>query len=187
MIEGLMLASGGYFGSFYGGSIGDLLASWEQAGVFSYMLPFLLIFALVFGILTRVQVFKDNRAINGIIALVVGLLALQFDLVPIFFSEVFPRLGVALSVILALLILVGLFVDPDNKAVGYGLLGIALIIFIIVIVQTAGWVGWQSGFFWYDNWPAILGVLAFFGLLIAIIASVGPKRNIPALKMLGFR
>ena len=94
----VMLASHGFFGGgYYGGSIGNVLAYWEQAGFFSYVLPFLLIFALVYGILTRTQIFKDNRAVNGILALTVGLLALQFDFVPVFFSEIFPRLGVALA------------------------------------------------------------------------------------------
>ena len=98
---GMFFATYGY----YGGAIGDVLNQWEQAGFFSYVLPFLLIFALVFGILSSIQVFKENRAIDAIIALVVGLMALQFEMVPIFFAQVFPRLGVALSVILVILIL----------------------------------------------------------------------------------
>lgn len=170
---GLMLASHGFSGGFYGGTIGNLLFNLEQAGFFSYVLPFLLIFSLVFGILTRTQIFKDNKAINGIIALVVGLLALQFDLVPIFFSEIFPRLGVALAIILALLILAGLFFDPNNKFVGYGLLLVGVIIFLVVLIQTAGWLGWQSGFWWYDNWPTVIGIVAFLIIIIAIISSAG--------------
>lgn len=170
------------FGGFYGGDIGNLLSSLEQAGFFSYILPFLLIFALVFGILTRTQIFKDNRAINGIIALVVGLLALQFDLVPIFFSEIFPRLGVALSIILVLLILAGLFFDPNSKFVGYGLLVVGVIVFLVVLIQTSGWLGWPAGFFWFNNWPVILGAALFFIVIIAVINSVGPKKTIPDYK-----
>ena len=87
--EGLFLASHGYFGGFYGGAIGNLLSVWEQAGVFSYILPFLLIFAVVFGILMQTKMFQQNRTINGIIALTVSLLSLQFAFVPVFFSEIF--------------------------------------------------------------------------------------------------
>ena len=173
----VMLASHGFFrGGYYGGSIGNLLAYWEQIGFFSYVLPFLLIFALVYGILTRTQIFKDNRAVNGILALTVGLLALQFDFVPIFFSEIFPRLGVALAIILVILILLGLFMDPDKSWPGYFMFGIATIIIIVVLVQTAGYVGWYAGYFWYDNWPGIIGILIAVGLIVAVIAS-GGKRN----------
>ena len=75
--------------SFPSGALGDFLSKWEQAGFFSYLLPFLLIFALVFGILTRVKIFKDNKVVNGIIALAVALMALQFNFVPQFFSQIF--------------------------------------------------------------------------------------------------
>lgn len=170
------------FGGYYGGSFGELLAYMEQVGFFAYVLPFLLIFALVFGILTRTQIFKNNKAINGVIAFVVGLLALQFNFVPVFFSEIFPRLGIGLAVILALLILAGLFFDPNNKWVSYGLLVIGVIVFIVVIIQTAGWVGWYSGFWWYDNWPKVLLVLVVIGILAAIIASAGPKKQVPEMK-----
>jgi len=173
------------FRGYYGGSFSELLVYMEQVGFFAYVLPFLLIFALVFAILTRTQIFKNNKAINGVIAFVVGLLSLQFDFVPIFFSEIFPRLGVGLAIILALLILAGLFFDPKNKFVNYGLLAVGIIVFLVVLVQTAGWVGWYSGYWWYDNWPKIILVLVVMGILAAIINSVGPtKRQLP--KMTGY-
>ena len=167
------------FGGFYGGNIGSLLATWEQAGVFSYVLPFLLMFSIVFGILMKTQIFKDNKGLNAIIALVIGLLALQFELVPIFFSEIFPRVGVALSVILVLLILVGLFFDPNNKFVGYGLLGVGVIIFLVVLTKTAGYLGWYTPYWWYANWQEILIYGGIFAIIAAIIASVGPSKTIP--------
>ena len=166
-------------GGFYGGTFGDVLSYMEQAGFFAYILPFLLIFALVFGILTKTQIFKDNKAINGIIALVVGLLSLQFDFVPIFFSEIFPRLGVGLIIILALLILAGLFFDPGSKLINYSLLAVGVIVFLVVLLQTFGWVGWASGFLWYDSWPTILMVIIVIALLAAVFNSVGPKKKWP--------
>jgi uncharacterized membrane protein len=168
-------------GGFYGGTFGNLLSQMEQAGFFSYVLPFLLIFALVFGILTRTQIFKDNKAINGVIALVVGLLSLQFDFVPIFFSEIFPRLGIGLAIILALLILAGLFFDPRNKLINYSLLVVGVIIFLVVLIQTFGWVGWTSGFLLYDSWPTIVMVIIVLAVLALIFNSVGPKKRLPRL------
>lgn len=172
-------------GGFYGGSIGSMLAYWESAGFFSYILPFLLIFALVFGILTRVKIF-DNKAINGVIALVIGLLALQFHFVPIFFSEIFPRLGVGLAVILALLILGGLFFDPDSKIVNYGLLGVGVIVFLVVLVQTFGWLGWGNINLLYYNWQGILGIIIFLAIIALIVGAGGKKRELPPYKAMMF-
>ncbi|MCX6749597.1 MAG: hypothetical protein NTW17_02535 [Candidatus Pacearchaeota archaeon] len=172
------------FGGFYGGEIGNLLASWEQAGVFSYVLPFLLIFAIVFGVLSKIKIFGENRALNAVIALVIGLLALQFDMVPIFFSEIFPRLGVALSILLVLIVLAGLFFDTsENKVLNYLLLGVAVIIFLTILVKTSGQLGWYSGYWWYANWKGIVGAAVIIGALVAIISSGGKRPVAPELKM----
>lgn len=153
------------------GWVGELFTQWDQIGFFSYLLPFLLIFALVFGILTKTKLFKENKAINSIISLVVGLIAIQFEKVPNFFSAIFPNMAIALVVILVFLILLGIFIDPNHPAITWILMGIGLIIFIVVIVQTAGSVGWSTGTWWQDNWVTIIGLVVIIVLVIAIIAS----------------
>jgi len=175
MLKSLVLASYTYFD---GTAIGDMLSQWDQAGFFQYLLPFLLIFALVYGILTQIKLFKDSKSINGIIALVVGLLALQFPMVPQFFAEIFPRLGIGLAIILVLLILMGMFIDPKSGAIGYTLLAVAGIIFIIVLVKTAGALGWSSGWWWQDNWPMIAGVV-FILIIIGIIVGGSKETSEP--------
>lgn len=164
------------FGGFYGGDIGNLLSYWEQAGVFSYVLPFLLIFALVFGIMNQIKLFESNRAINGIIALVVGLMALQFDFVPIFFSEIFPRLGVGLAILLVAMILMGMFA-PNRTWVTYTFFGISVIIFIVVLVKTVGWLGWQSSYFLQNYGGSLIGIGVFLVIIGVIIASSLPPKN----------
>ena len=182
MIEGFsFLASYGYF---EGGAIGNVLNMWEQAGFFSYLIPFLLIFALVFGILTRINIFtKDdktsNKAINGIIALAVGLMALQFPMVPRFFTALFPRLGIALAVILVLLVISGLFMDLKNKGWMVGLMVVSVIIVIAVLVSATWEFGFSFGSWWVYNWPTLIGILVFVGLIIAIIASANPLKQEP--------
>lgn len=163
--EMIALAS---YNAFSEGIIGDLLSKWEQMGFFSYLLPFLLLFALVFGILTRVQVFKDNRWVNGIIALSVALMALQFEFVPAFFSQIFPRVGVALAILLGIFIVAGLFMDPESKAVNYLLLGVGVLVIGLVLIQSAGELGWASGQWWENNWQMVIGAV-FLLILIAVI------------------
>lgn len=152
-------------GFFRGGLSGDIFTQWEQAGVFSYLLPFLLIFAVIFGILTRTEIFKDHKAVNAIIALVVALMALQFEMVPQFFSEIFPRLGVGLAIILIALILAGMF-SEKLSGIMYVVAGI---IFIVILVNTAGVLGWTSAFFWSESWPELLIVAAIIAGIVAVI------------------
>jgi len=166
------------YGFFRGGDIGNVLAQWQAAGVFSYALPFLLIFALTFGLLTRVGLFttkdasgeKSNKSINAIIALSVSLMALQFDFVSLFFSEIFPRFGVALSVILVILILGGLFMPMGNKGFSWILILVVMVIIGIVIFQSLGSFGYDAGYWWRNNLGSLLGWVVLIGLIIAVVA-----------------
>lgn len=161
--------------AFSTGALGDMFLKWEQAGFFSYLLPFLLLFSLVFGILTRVQIFKDNKIVNGIIALTVAIMALQFDFVPNFFSQIFPRLGVGLAIILVIFIIIGLFTDSKNNAINYVLFGIAIIVIGLILIKSSGAVGWQSGSWWGDNWQMIVGAVFLVIIVSVIVGSSSPK------------
>ena len=172
MLEGIIFQASGIF---QGGALGDLFSSWEQAGFFSLLLPFLLIFALVFGILTKLQIFKEARAVNAIIALAVGLMSLQFGFVTEFFSQIFPRLGVGLAIILGVLIVVGLFADPKSPIVNYVLLGIGIITIAVVVIQSSGALGWASGQWWESNWQVVVGAIFLFILIAVIVGSANPK------------
>ncbi len=173
MLKGMMMASA----AFPSGALGDLLNKWQEAGFFSYLLPFLLLFALIFGILTKINIFKDNKVVNGIIALAVSLMALQFSFVPDFFAQIFPRMGVGLAIVLGILIVVGLFAPKDSNAVNYVLLGIGVIIIGVIVIQSAGAVGWQSGQWWGENWSIIVGAIVLLVLIAVVIGSASPKDN----------
>ena len=181
MFEGLFLASHGFFGGAYGGgAFGRLLVTWEQAGIFSFVLPFLLIFAMVFGILTKINLFGENRSINAILALTVGLLSLQFSAVPFFFSEIFPRVGIGLSIILIVLIFTSMFSNPEDKWQMYIIWAVSVIIVIVILLQTATVTGFSNylpflGFYW----PEILGIGFFIVVIAVVVIGANPKSDTP--------
>jgi len=183
MVEGwIFLASYSYF---EGGTIGNLLNMWEQAGVFSYAIPFLLIFALIFGILSRMNIFKkadgtNNTAISGIIALAVALMALQFPFVPMFFAELFPALGIGLAIILVVLIVSGLFIDPENKGWMVGLMVVSVAVVIGVLLSASRSMGFIFGTWWRYNWLTLVSIGVFIALIIAIIVASRPVSEKPA-------
>ena len=174
MIKSLVLASYTYF---EGGYIGSMLSQWEQYGFFSYVLPFLLIFALIFGILSRLKIFttkdkeKPNNTVNGVLAFVVALMSLQFEFVPRFFSEIFPRLGVGLAVILAVIILLGFFM-PQKVWGDYVFFGIGAIILLVVLNKSFDIVGWTSGNLSPQTIDVIImGVIVIIVVLLIVAAS----------------
>jgi hypothetical protein len=181
MNGGIFLASYG----FSGGGLGDLFAQWESAGIFQYALPFLLIFAVVFGLLTKINLFGTkagpNKGVNAIISLAVAFMALQFNIVSVFFSEIFPRFGIAISVILVILILGGLFM-PTNKESNWFMVALAIIVFLvvgIVIYNSMRALGWGLGgggglsYVWYNYGPVII----FAAIVIAVLLITMTKKD----------
>ncbi len=152
--------------------IGSVLAQWQSAGVFDFLLPFLLIFAVVFGILNSTHILGGNKGIQIIIGFVIGLMALQLNIVPELFREIFPRLGVGLAVMIALLVLVGLFFTKKDWTgwVGYVIGGIGFVIFIIILSKSFERYGFYSSSYGeYAGW--IIGAVLIIGLIIAVATS----------------
>lgn len=181
MLEGFInLVS---YGLGTGGTLGNLLFTWEQAGIFSYALPFLLIFAMLFAILEKTDLFGKNKAINIILSLSIALMALQFNFVSYFFAEIFPRMGVLLSIILVAMILLSSFFDFGNKTVKYIFGGIVAIGTIIIIVQSfSGQLGfgWGLGSAWgltflFQQYSSII----FTFLILAVVIFAVAKFSTP--------
>lgn len=153
-------------------SLGDVLNSWSQQGVFAYGLPFLLIFAIVFGILGKSKILGENKGVQATIALAVGLLALQFNLVTDFYATIFPYAGIAIAILVVAIILMGLmFKELDWTK--YVFFGIGAILFVIVLFTSLSDFSMFGGFGygWADAWPAIMAGIVFLGIMGWVIFS----------------
>jgi len=158
-------------------NITDVLNQWADIGVFAYVLPFLMIFAVVYGILTKSGLLGENKGVNTAIALSVGLLALQFDYVSIFFASIFPMAGIGLSVLLVALILIGLFAGDDSKVVNVILLVLGIIIFLVILLTSFYEFSWWGGlgYGWSDSLPAIVVGVVIIAVIGAIVFGGGNK------------
>ena len=158
-------------------TITGVLNQWNEMGVFSYVLPFLLIFAVVYAVLSKIKIFEDNKGVNAVIAAAIGLLSLQFDFVSTFFATIFPKFGVGLAILMFILILMGLAYQGEGKAnlkwVGW-VAGIGVAIWAIY-----SWRFWgdELGFgFWIEqNFWALIVLGVIIGAVIAVVKSGGKK------------
>jgi hypothetical protein len=163
-------------------TITDVLNTWNDLGVFSYVIPFLLIFAVVFAILQKTKILGEEKGLLAIIAAALGLVSLQFDMVSEFYAIIFPRFGVGLSIFLVVLIFVGFFVKVDDEEdmakklvwLGY-VVGIGAVIWAISAWDewnaTGGFGGWFSENIW-----ALLILGAIIGVIALIVNSGKGKK-----------
>ncbi|MBS3074697.1 hypothetical protein J4447_04595 [Candidatus Pacearchaeota archaeon] len=158
----------------YDAGIGKVLGDFETLGIFAYVLPFILIFAVVFAVLDKIPIFQGKKGINMVIALAVGLLSLQFNVVTVFFGEIFPRAGIGLSVVIVALILAGAFIKwDDTSSHKWIFFGIGALAFIIITITSLSAFS-SPGFNWWDQYgSAIIILLIVIGLVVAVMVSKG--------------
>lgn len=170
----------------FSGEIGLVLQQWAQVGVFTYVIPFLLIFAIIYAILEKIHIFSENKGVNAVISMSIALLSLTFPgygsfagqpFVPGFFSIIFPQLGVGLAILITALILLGVFVPLGtdwNKDWGnYVLLLVGIITFLTILFNTfSGFnlFGFGSSYIWqvYGN-SIIAGIILIIILVLFFV------------------
>lgn len=162
--------------------IGMIFAQWQQAGIYEFVLPLLLVFAIVFGILNTTNIMGKQKNLQLIIAVVVALMSVTYSSrmnfsLGQFLGEAFPRLAVGLSVLLVIMILIGMFVPKDDRRFWLiGLAVIGVIIAIVVITKSFETFGFSGG--GYENYIGwIVGAILIVGLIIAVASSGGGEEG----------
>lgn len=152
----------------YGTSFSNLLNQLESLGFFAYILPFLLIFAVVYAILTKIDTFRDNKGAGVLIAVAIGLLALQLNYVPAFFQNIFPKFGIGVAILLIALILAGAFIS-GQQSYKWIFFGLGTLIFLIVTIASLS--DWQFiGSMWWQEYGAlVIVIVVIIGAVVGVI------------------
>ena len=167
--------------SMAGTTVTDGLNWFNNFGGFSYIIPFMLIFAVVYAILDKSKILGDNRGLLAIVSVSLGLLSLQFDFVSGFYANIYPRLGIGLSVFLSLMIFLGFFYPQDKEGKWSGsvkwigwLVGIGVVIWSFSSWDQWGYYSGFGGWFSENIWALIV----FSGIVAIIIyATRKPKEG----------
>jgi len=136
------------------------------------LLPFLLVFTVLFAILQKSQILgKDKKQIDAIVSLVVGLIVVSVGQASAIITGLMPVLAVALVVLLVFMILVGsVWEGKVNFGTGIKVtVGILAVITIVValLYNTGFWVNLRDLFSGLG--PNVVTNIVF---IIAIIAAV---------------
>lgn len=161
-------------------TIADALNSWNELGVFSYVIPFLLIFAVVYAILDKTRLLSnkenDNKGIIVIIAVAVSLLSIQLDIVATFFATIFPRFGIGISIFLVFIIFVGFFLPAAKDGEGLKNSWVGWVIAIAVIIWAISSWGQWSGASGVGGWfGEYVWSLVVLGIIVGVVILVSKK------------
>ncbi|MEM4230701.1 MAG: hypothetical protein QXF25_02400 [Candidatus Pacearchaeota archaeon] len=157
-----------------GFGFGELLTQLSQIGFFSYVLPFLLIFAFSYALLGMIPIFEKNKGAAAIIAIALGFLSLQLNFVPVFFATIFPKFGIGLSVLLVALILSGIFItkEGEGKTVyTWVFFGLGMLIFVVIAISSLSDYTMSLEGFWYRYGALIIVGALIIGAIVAVFVS----------------
>lgn len=129
--------------------IADLVAAGKEFGIFQFYLPFIMLFAIVYGLLQKSKIFGPKaKGINIIIALAASFFVMEYALsayLEVFFATFFAQtLGIFVGILGFLMItwlllaLVGEDYKPDAKKYVKYLVLIGAILAIATYISSGG-------------------------------------------------
>lgn len=152
-----------------------VLEMWRSAGLFDVVLPFILIFALVFAVLEKSHILGKNKAVHAIVSLALGFFAISVPWLNSFFAVLFANAAIGFAILLVVVLFLGFFITDNQQTWWIWVGGIfAVAIFFWVLsrsLQQHGLIGDVYGWF-YTN--PFIGSLIIYGIpvLLMIIAVI---------------
>src|SRR3989344_1405266 len=98
----------------------DVIGTLKDIGVFQFYLPFLIVFAIIYGLLQKVEIFgPKGKPINIIVSLVIAGFVLVYVPIGITFSQFLTNFAGNTIVVIITLIAVVLFVSLISSGFGF--------------------------------------------------------------------
>lgn len=161
------------------------LQQWQTIGIFDIMIPFFLIFAILFAILQKTQIFQGRKAIDTIVALSFSALAILNPFVTDLMKIVLENTVIAVLIMVAIMLIFGLILG-SHKPKAWNFFGwiIGVIIAIWLIGRVADYyelyypgTALFSTMWWSNNLPWMIPILLIVIFAIVIISSGGENKK----------
>lgn len=163
-------------------ALGVTIEFFRRFGVFDVILPFLLVFTVVFAILQKSEILgKGQKNIDAMVSFVVAMLVVAATKIVGIINESLPAVVLLVIVSMSFLLLVGMFVKPGEifeNLKGTWVKLLMVLLFIAVLLVFLGNIRLESGDSWLeyslnyvtDYWSgAVVGSILLVVIFIAAI------------------
>ena len=148
-----------------------------------FILPFLLIFFIVFGLLEKTKLFgTDKKQLNALVAFIIGLIFVAVTFPTIVVSNLILFLSIALVIMFVGLLLWG-FVSGGEAKIGdknwiKWVAGIVIVVAVIIAVLWAmGIEGKTFDLLFYQGWSKSFWTNAFFIVAIGVALALAMRKS----------
>ena len=136
------------------------------------ILPFVILFAVVYAILQKTKTLGDNKTLNIVVSLALALIAVSFASPTNIITKIIPLFAIAIIVVLVLTMIFAFSEGKEkfemNKGIKYAIWGTTGFAIIVVIL-------WASGIWTYlteKTNSELLWNIIFFVIIAAVIGIV---------------
>lgn len=167
-------------------SFANLAQYFQQYGVMDFLLPFILVFTIVYAVTSRLPLFKDQKQFRVVIALVLALIfvvphitgtyPLGYDPVQVM-NESLPSISLVSVAAIMVLLLMGIF-GADFTATAAPWIALLSLGFVAYIfgASLGLWRGPYDVFYWWSSEiTELMIVLLIFGLVVWFVVKE-PRR-----------
>ena len=169
--------------------LGKAVEFFRDFGLFDIVLPFLLVFAIVYAVLDKTRIlgsYKDKsgdqpqKNLNAVVAFVIAMLVVAAANIVSVINEALPNIILLLVVLISFLVLIGVFAEQgkffemsgykNSTAVFVGLIFIGVVLIFLGAIRDKNGKSWlEHTFNWIaEQWPGPI----FDSLIIFILAIV---------------
>ncbi len=154
----------------------DVINILVKIGLYDVILPFILIFSISYGLLERNKVLSENKNINAVVSLVLGLLIVAaanlLNMVNLGVTY-FVLVIIGLIIMLVITKLVNKDWTPGKWPLGIGF----LFLIIIALVLFGNLINWEKLFKFLEPIIPLLIFLAIIGLILWFVMEKKPKQQ----------
>lgn len=130
------------------------LEQWASMGMFDVLLPFILVFAIIFSILQRTKILGESKQINSAVAGIISLFVIMNPYVTALFIPIFSQAGLALIILIAVMVVVGLLfnVTEVHPALKWVLVvfGIGMAVWLLSAMENSLYAWFPISSYWWD-------------------------------------
>ncbi|MDD9953751.1 MAG: hypothetical protein OXR66_05435 [Candidatus Woesearchaeota archaeon] len=175
----------------------EALVFFDQIGLYDVVLPFLLVFTLVFGVLEKSKIFgteksaddktRPRKNLNAMVAFITGFFVVASAQLVELINVLVARVALILVILICLMMLLASFHKQQDDH-GFEIKGkawlsaVVVIAVILIFLDGVGWLGfaWNYAISYWDS--TFMGILLLLIIIIAFIMFItkdasGGKKN----------
>lgn len=162
---------------FEGVNFSDMIKQLEQMGFYEVILPFMLVFTIMFALLQKIKLFgADTKNINIVVAAVIAFFFVRVPAVIATVNQFLPKISIIVIVLLMFLLILGVLGSGESKGwTGWpffiGMVGAVIGIIWSVVSSIPGFsTAWPRWLVLSSQDKAILLAVGIFVLLLWVFS-----------------